>query len=238
MGMGDKDFILSEIKRIAAANDGRSPGRQVFERETGIKGSAWLGLYWASWGEALAEAGLASNAFRGQTGIDEIFEGLAQAVRHYKRYPSEAQIRMYRRINPALPSHSTLTNRFPSKEQMLVDFLGWLASRQEHADVLVYLPTPKAEAPVALKPAQEGYVYLLKSGKHFKIGCTYNLERRIKEIRVALPEVITPVHVIRTDDPSGIEAYWHKRFDEKRANGEWFALSPQDVAAFKKRRFQ
>lgn len=82
----------------------------------------------------------------------------------------------------------------------------------------------------------EGFVYLMTMSKHHKIGKTVSVPRRHREIAIQLPEALTPIHAIRTDDPSGIEAYWHNRFRDKRTNGELFTLSANDIRAFKKRK--
>jgi hypothetical protein len=81
-----------------------------------------------------------------------------------------------------------------------------------------------------------GYVYFVKHGSRseYKIGKTMNPLRREGEIRLQLPELLKPIHYIETDDPTGVETYWHDRFRSKQKEGEWFALSADDVRAFKK----
>jgi len=236
-----RDQILSEIKRLAEASGGQAPGRQAFRAATGIREADWLGRYWASWGDAIAEAGFTPNELQRRLDADSVLEHLAVATRHYGRAPSEAQLRMYSRSNPGFPGHSTFNNHFGDKAATIDRLRDWVVSRPAFADVAALLG-PRAEAPAggptrAITPV-DGYVYLIRSGDHHKIGRTDNIERRFKEISIALPAAATIEHHIRTDDPNGIEAYWHRRFADRRANGEWFKLGPADVAAFKRRKFQ
>ncbi len=74
-----RDHIISEIQRIAADSGGKAPGRRTFERETGI--TNWYGVYWARWGDALAEAGFAANEKQAKTDTHFLLGKLAEAVR-------------------------------------------------------------------------------------------------------------------------------------------------------------
>jgi len=84
-----------------------------------------------------------------------------------------------------------------------------------------------------------GYVYMLHYGRKYKIGFTNSPTRRFREVSIELPDETIQVHTIATDDPKGIEEYWHKRFASKRIrNSEWFELTSDDVRAFKRRSYQ
>lgn len=80
--------------------------------------------------------------------------------------------------------------------------------------------------------SKEGVVYLLRMGKHHKIGKTTNIERRYSQLKIQLPEKSILVHEIKTNNIDWLERHWHNVFREKRTNGEWFSLDGKDVTEF------
>lgn len=233
-----RTLILSEIKRLAAADGGIPPGAGRFERETGITTGQWRGVTWARWSEALADAGYSPNTFNQRHDRDFVMRKLIEAVRHYRRVPTTAELKLFKRRDPEFPSHGVFATHFGSKTALTNTVLRWCEEGGGYHDVIALLPTSATQEPDEPRGKREGWVYLISSGNHFKIGRSDEIERRINEIRPRLPEAANVVHVIRTDDPVGIEDYWHRRFADRRANGEWFKLTRDDVAAFKRRKYQ
>lgn len=208
----------------------------AFSRQTGISDHQWLGKFWARWSEALAEAGFAPNQKQARLDSDAVLDQIIAACRHYGRLPTKAERDLFRKDNPGLPSNNAIARHFGRQGDLISALAKRAANDPAYADIAAMLPV--AQRPVRAGKTAEGFVYLIQSGAFYKIGRSDDLERRVKQITVALPDKATLVHSIRTDDPAGIEAYWHRRFAEKRANGEWFKLTSLDVSTFKKRKFQ
>lgn len=229
-----RDHIISEIRRLADMNGGQAPGHLAFVSATGIGEAKWRGKYWARWGDALVEAGFQPNKWIGKTDNDAIIAGVIAACRHYKRFPTKSEFQMLRHSDPTIPSTNVIANNIGRQSDLVAALTKYIGDHPECADILELLPVVSSVRPVPLSVTKsiDGYVYLIKSGDFYKIGRSDELERRVKEIRIALPDAATLLHTIKTDDPPGIEAYWHRRFADRRANGEWFRLSTDDVKAF------
>lgn len=236
-----KSQILQEIKRTAAANGGAPLGWRRFATETGIREPDWKGKLWARWNDAIQEAGLAPNELTQAYGTSDLLEQYANLAIKLGRLPAVVDIRFAVHNGLKFPEWKTLTRQFGGKPQLLLKLREHCRDRSEFAQVAQMCDRggTRQRDEVKLAETEMGYVYLLKHGsrREYKIGRTNNPLRREGEIGIALPEKAHPVHVIKTDDPAGIEAYWHRRFATKRKNGEWFELNPSDVAAFKRRKF-
>ena len=241
----DRSAILEAI-RDATERNGSPPGRAVFEKLTGIKTSEWYGRYWASWGAALKDAGFEPNELQTPLERDRVAAAYLSLVAELGRIPSSGELRLKTNNTPSFPSYNTFQKRLGRKRDLLAAVLAY-AERTGADERIVALLRSVPAAPKTSDDAYEeagvgeaehdGFVYLMKSGKYYRIGRTNKLDRRQYEVGVQLPEAYQRVHSIRTDDPSGIEAYWHNRFADKRMNGDWFRLTTSDVKAFKRRKF-
>ena len=235
--MPTRHYIIEEIQRVAK-EIGRSPGRRTFEKETGIRMSEWYGVHFRSWSDALRQAGCEPNEKQGKFSSEHLLRKYADVMRHFGRIPAEVDIRMYSRNREDFPGHSTFSNHFGNKTRLIAALTEWVRKNDEFSDLITMLPEPEESDTPSPPTPTEGFVYLLKSGSHYKVGRSNDLERRVKEVSISLPEAVSLEHAIRTDDPPGIEEYWHRRFSERRAGGEWFRLTVADLRAFKRRKFQ
>ena len=243
--MVDRQFIVGAIQRTAASNGGEPLGRERFARETGIRPSDWLGRYWARWGDALIEAGFEPNQFMQRIDDADLIAALIPEIRRLGRIPTSAELRLRAHEDgERFPSHSVF-GRLGGKAEVRRRLLDYCQGRPEYSDVELVLQAaadrprrrPLDDSSACDDNGGFGSVYLMKSGRYFKIGRTNSSGRRERELAIQLPERAETVHVIETDDPVGIERYWHQRFADHRKNGEWFDLPAADVKAFKRRKF-
>lgn len=232
-----KERIIAEIQRTAAENGGAPLGQRRFQTETGIVVGSWHGKYWRNWSEAVREAGLEANAASEAYGHEALALALTKLAAKLGRFPTGADIGLEKRADPAFPG-KTAFDSLGTRAARVEAVRACASACPEYRNVLAILPEPEQTAgDNGATEGVDGAVYMLKLGKHYKIGKSFRVPQRHREIAIELPEKPDVVHVITTDDPTGIEAYWHKRFADRNTNGEWFALTRDDVQAFKRRRF-
>jgi hypothetical protein len=235
--MRTKQEVLDEIQRTANENGGKPPGIRTFEQETGIKPHEW-GKFWARLSEAVKEAGLAPNQLQAAYSDDFLIQKFIVLAQKLRGFPTSREINVKEETTQTFQTKRFLRDserktdwlkrcwsfvRIKTATRMLQDFvmLSWLTS---------IIRTLRQMA--NLLKRSERYTFL--SMRHYKIGKTSNAVRRGSELRLQMPETMNSIHSIKTDDPDGVEAYWHRRFDPKRLNGEWFALASTDIKAFRR----
>jgi hypothetical protein len=245
----DKQYILAELKRVSLANGGDAPGWRKFEHESGITQPEWQ-RHWVRWNDIVTEAGFAPKALTQAYDRTELLIKLRDFIRELGHFPVPAEFRMKARAE-GFPSDKTFQRLGATKEKRAVAVLQYCRSVEGYEDVAaicavlvpdVDLNKTLAEKPDSLKDdCVAGYVYmaLLQLGRErrYKIAKAILVGRRTDQISIQLPENLTLVHSIATDDAFGIEAYWHKRFKDKNTQGEWFTLSADEIKAFKRRKF-
>lgn len=235
--MLNKQDILEEIRRTAKENGDIPLGSKRFEDKTGITSTDW-GRYWPRFGDAQREAGFTANTLQVPYKDDYLFEKFILLIRELHKFPTTREIVVKTNSDADFPSRNAFF-RLGAKQKLAAKLLDY-ATDKKYSDVVKICLTvlekfnTKEESEKNLSNEKLGSVYLVKSGRYYKIGRTNDMGRRHHEITVQLPEGLELIHEIKTDDPSGIEAYWHNRFESKHKNGEWFDLNSSDIRAFKR----
>lgn len=172
-----------------------------------------------------------------------MLEKYARLAQTLGRFPTAADCKMEHSRDPSFPNQKTLFNRLGPKSQQAQAILSFCERTAGFDDVAALCrpfaggTTDTDDEPLQRDDGPFGFVYLMRSGKFYKVGRSNSAERRAYEVQLALPEELVLVHKIKTDDPSGIEAYWHARFASRRLRGEWFDLRREDIVAFRRRKF-
>lgn len=241
MSDSGKDAILDEIRRTARANGGKPLGRRRFEQETGINPYAW-GRYWSRFTDAQREAGFEPNSLNPAFERDAIVEKFIAVIRDLGKLPTTAELRVQRSHHPDFPAPNTFA-RLGSVAERVGLVLAYCGDKPEYADVVALCAAVSQPAETSGEERSDandsetraGFVYLIKGHRgEYKLGHTSVVDRRLSELATGSSADLEVVHEIKTDDPLGVEAYWHRRFSERRIKNEWFKLSAADVRAFKR----
>ena len=238
----EKQFILDEIKRTTRENGGQPLGTARFFKQTGIKESDW-DKHWNRWGDAVREAGFEPNILQSAYADEVLFEKLISLIRELGHFPVKNELRRKAREDSTFPNEKVFARLAGGLGPKLATKVrAFCESDTGYDDVLAVVPEilqwQRFNGETSDTGEQNfGFVYLLKSRRYYKIGRSNAAGRREYELAIQLPERTKLVHQSRTDDPVGIEEYWHKRFAKKHKNGEWFDLSASDVKDFTRRKF-
>ena len=251
----NKDWYRSKIREIAEKNGGRAPGARYFYSETGTRESDWrrkLWNEWNNWGDVLEEFGFERGVF--VTAIEKatILRVLAEFIQSFDppRFPIQDELIRARRRGLALPGDNTIRRQIGERDAVIRALTEFCQGKEQYQAALHVCQNMSAsnQDPItdALDEPTEnvdsGWVYLIRAQGAYKIGCSRAPYRRAAEIANQSASGAELLHKIETDDPEGIERYWHQRFSEKRlsglnkVSGEWFALNAGDTKAFKRRK--
>ena len=236
----NKKYIIEEIIRTAKENNNIPLGRTRFEKETDIKYTDWYGKYWTKWGDAIKESGFRPNKLQSAYDKNWLMEQVILLIREINKFPTRGDMKIKSYKTKDFPNDNTISRRLGVRIKLAQKLLDYCKGEFQYQDIIDVCKNYCSSSKEKIKDTPQeinikyGFVYLTKSGRFYKIGKADFVEKRNYEIGLKLPEESKVIHTIKTDDPFGVEAYWHQRFKIKRKKGEWFDLSSKDVQAFKR----
>jgi len=128
--------------------------------------------------------------------------------------------------------HELWKEHFPGLELRAATSMSAKPKASERSSTGKILPerlTPVEVVGNASSGAKAGVVYVLKSAYGYKVGRTKNVPDRMRAFGVKLPFMYTIPLCAWFDDCHEAEHRYHRIFECKRINGEWFDLDENDL---------
>jgi hypothetical protein len=231
--MTDREKIVEQLTRTTAANGGVPLSTRAFFKETGLGPRDLHRCGWPTHGALLQSQGLARGTMRQAYSDEDLFRPLAELTQTLGHFPTQNEREVERHREPAFPSTEAYFRRARGTS-LKAEFVAWCRRCDEYPDLVAKLSGSDATAIRQARPAVRGYVYMIRSGKRHKIGRETTAGARQAAAGTWLEDPAV-VHRIATDDPEGVERYWHERFrkQNKLVKGEIYDLNAVDVAAFR-----
>jgi hypothetical protein len=233
--MTNTEQIIALLKAEVARNGDQPPSQREFFAAASLNLRDLHRAGWPTYGALLKSQGFEAAGMKRAYTDEEVFRPLAELAVRLGHFPTQNEREVERHRNPAFPSSEAYIRR--GRGEMLEHTLReWCEETKSFPELVSKLK--QATCPARLSgPVVKGYVYMLRdgnSGKRVKIGkeSTEGARQAAAATWLENPRV---THRIATDDPEGIERYWHERFkrEGKHVARELFDLLPSDIAAFK-----
>jgi len=133
--------------------------------------------------------------------------------------------------NVGTSQHPNLPPFVLDKKSLLVEFAGRTPVIDRALAIIADYEARLARRTPKHPPRdRSGYIYLVEGQNCYKIGKSIDVPTRTRSFGLQLPFPTKLIHSMPTDDMVWAEAYMHRTFAHCRMNGEWFDLSPDEVA--------
>lgn len=213
--------LLTDLKEVAKANKEKITLKKYNQK--GIYNSDTFIKRFGTWNKALAKAEISERISRNPS-REVLFENLKKVWDYLGRNPRGREMSK----DPSKWAQDAYIHFFGSWKNTLKKFELWILEIKDEVN---------SDLPVLSPKNTISHVYLIKGNEFYKIGKTDDLGRRLRELQTQGEYEQTYKHIILTEDPYGIETYWHKRFkDKRRKNGgkytDWFDLNDEEVKIF------
>jgi len=243
--MYSREDVLSKIKEWSRENGDSTPSEKVFFEYAGIGIHDLKKLGWSYYGALVKEAGLKPNKFdKTKYSKKNLTDLFINTIREENKWPTRGELDVKHYHNQNFPNYATFVNQLGLTGDIARSILDQVKYKKGFEDIekicsLVAEKYKKDE--IGRNDHQTvGEVYMFKyvnQSQPIKVGRSNDSFRRGIELSAGAHDRLELIYNIKTDDPEGIEKYWHNRFRrfgrEELAN-EWFKLKPDDIKAFKR----